>query len=71
MNTQKTTKRNPPPYQSNSGSSQTTSDVRHQKRPAEKLQAYGTHHVSKPAQDIGSQLREYAKRKPDVAAMWC
>jgi hypothetical protein len=37
----------------------------------EKLQAYGTHYVAEPAQDLASQLIVYAKRKPDVAAMWC
>ncbi|QDT04764.1 hypothetical protein K227x_31600 [Rubripirellula lacrimiformis] len=38
---------------------------------AEKLQAYGSHFVAEPARDLGSQLRDYARRKPDVAVMWC
>ncbi len=38
---------------------------------AEKLQEYGSHYVGDPARDIGSQLVDYAKRKPDVAAIWC
>jgi hypothetical protein len=30
----------------------------------------GTHYVSEPAKDIFGLLRDYAKDKPDVAAMW-
>ena len=37
----------------------------------EKLQAYGSYYVAEPTRDLASQLRDYAKRKPDVAAMWC
>lgn len=37
----------------------------------EKLASYGNHYVSEPAGDIATQLKDYAKRKPDVAAMWC
>jgi site-specific recombinase len=30
----------------------------------------GTHYVAEPAKDVFSLLRDYAKDKPDVAAMW-
>lgn len=37
----------------------------------EKLQAYGSHYLAEPARDLGSELLDYAKRNPDVAALWC
>lgn len=37
----------------------------------EKLQSYGNHFVSEPTQDIGRRLLDYARQKPDIAAMWC
>lgn len=37
---------------------------------AENLQAYGSHYVSEPAKDVFSLLRDYAKDRPDVAAVW-
>lgn len=37
----------------------------------EKLHAYSNHYVTEPARDLGSELLDYAKRKPDVAALWC
>lgn len=30
-----------------------------------------THYVSEPAQDLFSLMRDYARQKPDVAAVWC
>ena len=38
---------------------------------SEKLQDYGTHFISEPSQDIGRRLLDYARQKPDIAAMWC
>ncbi|TWU16196.1 hypothetical protein [Allorhodopirellula heiligendammensis] len=37
---------------------------------AENLQAYGSHYVAEPAKDVFSLLRDYAKDRPDVAAVW-
>lgn len=37
----------------------------------EKLQHAGQHFMKEPALDLLVQLRDYAQRKPDVAAMWC
>lgn len=37
----------------------------------EKLQQAGQHFVAEPAQDLFSVLKDYAHKKPDVAAMWC
>lgn len=37
---------------------------------ASTMREAGTHYVSEPAKDIFSLLRDYAKDKPDVAAMW-
>lgn len=31
----------------------------------------GNHFVAEPAQDLLGVLTNYAKRKPEVAAMWC
>lgn len=36
----------------------------------ENLQAYGSHYVAEPAKDVFSLLRDYAKDRPDVAAVW-
>lgn len=38
---------------------------------AESARNYGSHYVSEPAKDIFELLRDYAKSKPDIAAMWC
>ncbi len=37
---------------------------------ASTMREAGTHYVSEPAGDIFGLLRDYAKDKPDVAAMW-
>jgi len=37
---------------------------------ASTIREAGSHYVAEPAQDIFSLLRDYAKDKPDVAAMW-
>jgi len=34
-------------------------------------QEYGQHYVSEPAQDLVGIMKDYAREKPDVAAMWC
>jgi len=34
-------------------------------------QEYGQHYVSEPAQDLIGIMKDYAREKPDVAAMWC
>lgn len=31
----------------------------------------GEYYVAEPASDLMTALSDYAKRKPDVAAMWC
>jgi hypothetical protein len=57
---------------STKSASASSSHVEEAKRmAAEKLHDYGSHYVSEPATDLGIQLREYARRKPEVAAMWC
>jgi len=69
MSTQTKTKPDSPSLQKvNSGKKQTTDT---QQLATEKLQAYGTHYVREPARDLASQFYDYAKRKPDVATMWC
>lgn len=37
---------------------------------ASTMREAGAHYVAEPAKDIFSLLRDYAKDKPDVAAMW-
>lgn len=37
---------------------------------AQTMREAGTHYVAEPASDLFSLLRDYAKDKPDVAAMW-
>lgn len=37
----------------------------------EKLQQAKQHFVTEPASDLLTVLKDYAHRKPDVAAMWC
>ena len=37
---------------------------------ASTMREAGTHYVAEPAKDLFSLLRDYAKDKPDVAAMW-
>lgn len=37
---------------------------------SENLQAYGSHYVAEPAKDVFSLLRDYAKDRPDIAAVW-
>lgn len=37
----------------------------------ESLQEYGSHYVAEPAKDVFGLLRDYAKDRPDVAAVWC
>jgi ElaB/YqjD/DUF883 family membrane-anchored ribosome-binding protein len=37
---------------------------------ASTMREAGTHYVAEPAKDIFGLLRDYAKDKPDVAAMW-
>ena len=37
---------------------------------ASTMREAGSHYVAEPASDIFSLLRDYAKGKPDVAAMW-
>ncbi|TWT65028.1 hypothetical protein [Allorhodopirellula solitaria] len=37
---------------------------------SENLQAYGSHYVAEPAQDVAGLVRDYAKDRPDVAAVW-
>ncbi|MCA9132547.1 MAG: hypothetical protein KDA45_05320 [Planctomycetales bacterium] len=69
MDSQTNPKTNPTMRQSASNASSQAADAT--KVATEKLQAYGNHYVAEPAQDLGSQLLAYAKRKPDVAAMWC
>ncbi|QDS94472.1 hypothetical protein FF011L_32510 [Roseimaritima multifibrata] len=36
----------------------------------ETSQDYAEHYVAEPAKDLFSLAKEYAKEKPDVAAMW-
>jgi hypothetical protein len=38
-------------------------------RPADSPMAYGV--PGRPAEDLISHLRTYARQKPDVAALWC
>lgn len=38
---------------------------------ADSAKSYGSHYVAEPAKDIFELLRDYAKSKPDIAAMWC
>ncbi|MGV3485707.1 MAG: hypothetical protein ACO1RT_14920 [Planctomycetaceae bacterium] len=38
---------------------------------ADSARGYGSHYVAEPAKDIFGLLRDYAKSKPDIAAMWC
>jgi ElaB/YqjD/DUF883 family membrane-anchored ribosome-binding protein len=37
---------------------------------ASTLRDAGSHYVAEPAKDVFALLRDYAKDKPDVAAMW-
>jgi hypothetical protein len=37
---------------------------------ASTMREAGSHYVAEPAKDIFGLLRDYAKDKPDVAAMW-
>lgn len=37
---------------------------------ASTMREAGSHYVAEPAKDVFSLLRDYAKEKPDVAAMW-
>ena len=37
---------------------------------ASTMREVGSHYVAEPAKDLFSLLRDYAKDKPDVAAMW-
>lgn len=37
---------------------------------ASTMREAGSHYVAEPAKDIFTLLRDYAKEKPDVAAMW-
>lgn len=37
----------------------------------EKLSQAKEHFVLEPASDLFSTLKDYAHRKPDVAALWC
>ncbi len=37
---------------------------------ASTIREAGTHYVADPAKDVFGLLRDYAKDKPDVAAMW-
>ena len=32
---------------------------------------YGTHYVAEPARDLVELLQDYARSKPEVAAVWC
>jgi len=32
---------------------------------------YGNHYVAEPARDLVGLLQDYAKSRPDVAAVWC
>lgn len=53
----------------------TVSDMRNRldgatSKTSENLQAYGSHYVAEPAKDVFSLLRDYAKDRPDVAAVW-
>jgi hypothetical protein len=38
---------------------------------AETAREYGSHFVAEPAKDIVTLLQDYARAKPDIAAMWC
>ncbi len=38
---------------------------------ADTAKEYGSHYVAEPAKDIFALLQDYAKSKPDIAAMWC
>jgi ElaB/YqjD/DUF883 family membrane-anchored ribosome-binding protein len=37
---------------------------------ASTMREAGLHYVAEPAKDVFTLLRDYAKDKPDVAAMW-
>lgn len=37
---------------------------------ASSMRDAGSHYVAEPAKDLLSLMRDYAKEKPDVAAMW-
>lgn len=37
---------------------------------AEATQEYAQHYVAEPAKDLFSLAKDYARDKPDVAAMW-
>lgn len=37
---------------------------------ASTMRSAGSHYVAEPASDVFGLLRDYAKNKPDVAAMW-
>jgi ElaB/YqjD/DUF883 family membrane-anchored ribosome-binding protein len=37
---------------------------------ASTMREAGSHYVAEPAKDVFSLLSDYAKEKPDVAAMW-
>ena len=37
---------------------------------ASTMREAGSHYVAEPATDIFNLLRDYAKEKPDIAAMW-
>lgn len=32
---------------------------------------YGSHYVAEPAKDLFGLLQDYAKSRPEVAAVWC
>lgn len=32
---------------------------------------YGNHYVTEPAKDLFGLLQDYAKSRPEVAAVWC
>ena len=38
---------------------------------SETAKEYGSHYVAEPAKDVFALLQDYAKSKPDIAAMWC
>ena len=41
------------------------------KSAAETAKEYGKHYVGEPTKDMVSLLQDYAKNKPEVAALWC
>lgn len=69
MSTSSTPKMTSSPKQSANGSSEFFNHAA--ASAASSAREAGNHYVAEPAHDVVGLLSDYARRKPDVAALWC